>query len=137
MQHHQGRLIDHIHLRVSDLEASRRFYRAVLQALGHDFTSESPEHFACDELWVDKADGPVSRVHLAFQAKDRESVHAFHAAALSAGGRDNGGPGERSYHPGYYAAFAFDPDGHNIEAVFHGPTERSAPSVVVTSATGK
>lgn len=137
MQRHQGRLIDHIHLRVSDLEASRRFYRAVLQALGHDFTSESPEHFACDELWVDRADGPVSRVHLAFQAKDRESVHAFHAAALSSGGRDNGEPGERSYHPGYYAAFTFDPDGHNIEAVHHGPRERSAPSVVVTSAAGK
>jgi catechol 2,3-dioxygenase-like lactoylglutathione lyase family enzyme len=137
MQFHQGRLIDHVHLRVSDLEASRRFYRAVLKALGHDFTSESPRHFSCDELWVDKADGPVSRVHLAFQAKDCESVHAFHAAALSAGGRDNGGPGERSYHPGYYAAFAFDPDGHNIEAVFHGPTERSAESVVVRSTTGE
>ncbi|MDF2689415.1 MAG: lactoylglutathione lyase [Microvirga sp.] len=109
MQRHQGRLIDHIHLRVSDLEASRRFYRAVFQALGHDFTSKSPEHFACDELWVDKASGPVSQVHLAFQAKDRESVHAFHTAALGAGGRDNGGPGERSYHAGYYAAFAFDP----------------------------
>ncbi|MBM1174586.1 VOC family protein [Microvirga arabica] len=131
MQHHQGRLIDHVHLRVSDIEASRRFYRAVLKAVGRDFTSESPEHFACDELWVDKAEGSTSRVHLAFQAKNRESVHAFHAAALSAGGRDNGGPGERSYHPGYYAAFAFDPDGHNIEAVFHGPSERSAESVVV------
>lgn len=135
MQHHQGRLIDHVHLRVSDLEASRHFYRAVLQALGHDFTSESPEHFACDELWVDKAEGPISQVHLAFQARDRESVHGFHATALSAGGRDNGGPGERSYHPGYYAAFAFDPDGHNIEAVFHGPAERSAESVVVRRGT--
>jgi catechol 2,3-dioxygenase-like lactoylglutathione lyase family enzyme len=133
MQFHQGRLIDHIHLRVSDLEASRRFYRAVLKALGHDFTSESPEHFACDELWVDQADGPVSRVHLASQARDREGVHAFHQAALAHGGLDNGGPGERSYHPGYYAAFAFDLDGHNIEAVHHGPAERSAASVVVTS----
>ena len=132
MQFQQGRLIDHIHLRVSDLEASRRFYRAVLQALGHDFTSESPRHFACDELWVDEADGPASRVHLAFQARDRQGVHAFHQAALAHGGRDNGGPGERSYHPGYYAAFAFDPDGHNIEAVHHGPAERSAASVVVT-----
>ena len=132
MQFHQGRLIDHIHLRVSNLEASRRFYRAVLKALGHDFTSESPEHFACDELWVDQADGPVSRVHLAFQARDRESVHAFHQAALAHGGRDNGGPGERSYHPGYYAAFALAPDGHNIEAVYHGPSERSAESVVVS-----
>jgi catechol 2,3-dioxygenase-like lactoylglutathione lyase family enzyme len=131
MKHHQGRLIDHIHLRVADLEASRRFYKAVLNAVGRDFTSESPKHFACDELWVDKADGPVSRVHLAFQAGDRETVKAFHAAALAHGGRDNGGPGERDYHPGYYGAFAFDPDGNNIEAVFHGPSRRSAPSVTV------
>ncbi|MBM6595849.1 VOC family protein [Microvirga pudoricolor] len=128
---HQGRLIDHLHLRVSDLEASRRFYKAVLNAVGRDFTSESPKHFACDELWVDKADGPVSRVHLAFQAPDRETVKSFHAAALAHGGRDNGGPGERDYHPGYYGAFALDPDGNNIEAVFHGPSRRSAPSVTV------
>jgi hypothetical protein len=60
-------------------------------------------------------------------------VHAFHAAALRAGGRDNGAPGERSYHPGYYAAFVLDPDGNNIEAVFHGPVERSAASVVLKS----
>jgi catechol 2,3-dioxygenase-like lactoylglutathione lyase family enzyme len=132
MPYHKGRLIDHVHLRVSDLEASRRFYRAVLQALGRDFTHESPEAFSSDELWVDRADGPVSRVHLAFQAADREAVHRFHAAALANGGRDNGGPGERSYHPGYYAAFALDPDGHNIEAVFHGPFTRSAESVVLT-----
>jgi catechol 2,3-dioxygenase-like lactoylglutathione lyase family enzyme len=103
----------------------------VLQAVGLSFTSESPEHFSCDELWVDEADGPVSRVHLAFQARDRETVHAFHAAALVHGGRDNGGPGERPYHPGYYGAFALDPDGNNIEAVFHGPGERSAESVVI------
>jgi len=106
-------------------------YRAVLKAVGREFSSESPKHFACDELWVDRADGPVSRVHLAFQARDREAVQAFHAAALANGGHDNGGPGERSYHPGYYAAFAFDPDGHNIEAVFHGPAERNVKSVVV------
>jgi catechol 2,3-dioxygenase-like lactoylglutathione lyase family enzyme len=133
MQLHQGRLIDHVHLRVSDLEASRRVYRAVLKAVGREFTSESPDHFACDELWIDRADGPVSRVHLAFQARDREAVHAFHAAALGAGGRDNGAPGERSYHLGYYAAFALDPDGHNIEAVYHGPAERSAESVIISA----
>ncbi len=132
--HHQGRLIDHIHLRVADLEASRRFYRAVLNAIGRDFTSESPTHFASDELWVDKAEGTVSRVHLAFQAADRAAVAAFHAAALAHGGRDNGGPGERPYHPGYYAAFALDPDGSNIEAVFHGPSRRSAGSVEVDPA---
>jgi catechol 2,3-dioxygenase-like lactoylglutathione lyase family enzyme len=133
-KHHQGRLVDHIHLRVADLEASRRFYRAVLNAIGRDFTSESPTHFASDELWVDKAGGTVSRVHLAFQAADRAAVAAFHAAALAHGGRDNGGPGERPYHPGYYAAFALDPDGSNIEAVFHGPSRRSAASVEVDPA---
>ena len=133
MQFHQGRLIDHVHLRVADLEASRLFYRALLQAIGLTFRSESATHFSCDELWVDAADGPVSRVHLAFQAKDSETVQAFHKAALANGGRDNGGPGERSYHPGYYAAFALDPDGNNIEAVFHGPARRSAASVVVES----
>jgi len=92
-------------------------------------------HFQADELWVDKADGPVSRVHLAFQAPDRETVAAFHRAALAAGGRDNGGPGERHYHPGYYGAFVLDPDGNNIEAVFHGPATRSAPAVVITPIT--
>lgn len=132
MEFHVGRLIDHVHLRVADLEASRRFYRAALGALGRDFTSESDGHFSSDELWVDKADGPVSRVHLAFQAKHREAVRAFHEAALLAGGRDNGAPGERSYHPGYYGAFVLDPDGNNIEAVHHGPADRSAPSVTLT-----
>jgi len=132
MQFHVGRLIDHVHLRVADLEASRRFYKAALNAVGRDFTSESPGHFAADELWVDRADGPASRVHLAFQAADRATVDAFHKAALAAGGRDNGKPGERPYHPGYYGAFVLDPDGNNIEAVHHGPAERSAPSVVVT-----
>ena len=130
MPFHQGRLIDHVHLRVSDLEASRRFSRAVLQALGRDLTSEGPEHCSSDELWIDRTDGPASRVHLAFQARDRESVHALHAAALAHGGRDNGRPGERSCHAGSDAAFAFEPDGNDIEAMFHGPTERSAESVI-------
>ena len=91
MEFHLGRLIDHVHLRVSDLEASRRFYQAVLKAVGREFSSESPKHFACDELWVDRADGPVSRVHLAFQARDREAVQAFHAAALAFEFRDTVG----------------------------------------------
>jgi hypothetical protein len=60
-------------------------------------------------------------------------VEVFHRAALAAGGRDNGAPGERPYHPGYYAAFALDPDGNNVEAVFHGPAQRSAKSVVLTA----
>lgn len=63
---------------------------------------------------------------------NRETVHKFHAAGLEAGGTDNGAPGERKYHPGYYAAFLLDPNGNNIEAVFHGPADRSVESVVIT-----
>ena len=135
VQFHLGRLIDHIHLRVSDLEASKRFYRAVLESL--DLSAAlvaGADYFYADELFVDKASEAVSQVHLAFQARDRATVHKFHAAALAAGGRDNGRAGERRYHPGYYAAFVLDPDGNNIEAVYHGPAARSASSVVVTPA---
>jgi len=120
---------------VSDLEASKRFYRAVLESL--DLSAvlvEGADYFYADELFVDKASGAVSQVHLAFQAPDRATVHKFHAAALAAGGRDNGRAGERRYHPGYYAAFVLDPDGNNIEAVCHGPADRSASSVVVRPA---
>lgn len=130
---HLGRLIDHVHLRVRDLEASKRFYRAVLIALGRDSAiRETEEYFTADELWIDRADGPVSHVHLAFQASGQEQVQSFHRAAIAAGGRDHGPPGERKYHRGYYAAFVLDPDGNNIEAVFHGPASRSVPSVIVT-----
>jgi len=118
MEFHRGRLIDHVHLRVANVEKSQAFYRAVLSSLGLGHTlHEGAGFFTADELFVDKADGPVSHVHLAFQAASHEVVQAGHLAALAAGGRDNGGPGERSYHPGYYAAFVFDPDGNNIEAV--------------------
>lgn len=134
MELHRGRLIDHVHLRAADLEASKRFYRAVLAALGRpESLVEGDGFFHADELYVDKADGPVSRVHLAFQATGHAQVKAFHQAALKAGGRDNGAPGERRYHPGYYAAFVLDPDGNNIEAVFHGPAKRSAASVLITT----
>ena len=134
MEFHRGRLLDHVQLRVKDLEASKRFYRAVLAALGQgENFVEGDGNFYADELFVDVADGEVTRTHLAFQAEDKDAVQAFHRAALSAGGRDNGAPGERSYHPGYYyAAFAIDPDGNNVEAVYHGPAKRSADSVVLT-----
>ena len=128
-----GRLIDHVGLRVADLEASRRFYAACMQAIGIPFLIDEPDRFAIDELYVDAADrdpkGPVSHVHLAFQAKDRSGVDRFHAAGLAAGGRDNGAPGMRGYHPGYYGAFLLDPDGNNVEAVYHGPSERNVPYV--------
>lgn len=127
-----GRLIDHLHLRVSDLEASRRFYRAALGALGIELGRDEPDHFVADELYVDAAEDYASRVHLAFQAADRAAVDRFHAAGLAAGGRDNGAPGLREYHPGYYGAFLLDPDGSNIEAVFHGPSARSADHVEIT-----
>lgn len=129
MELHRGRLIDHVHLRTRDLAAAKRFYRAALGVLDIAI-HEADDHLWADELWIDVGE-PLSHVHLAFQAKDRATVDRWHAAVLAAGGRDNGGPGERAYHPGYYAAFAWDPDGNNIEAVFHGPAERSAPSVTL------
>ncbi len=134
MEFHQGRLLDHVHLRVRDLEASKRFYRAVLEAVGRGLTWESESAFSADELFVSDDGEPTTGLHLAFQAADRDAVARFHEAALAAGGTDNGRPGERNYHPGYYAAYAFDPDGNNVEAVFHGPATRSADSVVVTPA---
>ena len=129
---HRGRLLDHVHLRVRDLDASKRFYRAALEAVGLGLTWEHDHAFAADELFVSDDGEPTERMHLALQAADRETVHRFHEAGLAAGGRDNGGPGERPYHPGYYAAYVLDPDGNNIEAVHHGPARRSAASVVLT-----
>ena len=134
MRFHRGRLLDHVHLRVSDLEASRAFYAAALGAVGLEIGMEGPGFFTADELFVSSDGEPATGVHIAFQAPDRETVHRFHEAVLAAGGRDNGAPGERRYHPGYYSAYAFDPDGNNIEAVYHGPARRSAASVEVEPA---
>ena len=132
---YRGRLIDHVHLRVSDLARSKGFYRAVLGALGREPTHERDDAINFDELWIDEADdlGPT-RVHLAFQAADHDAVVRFYEAGLVAGGRDNGAPGKRKYHPGYYACFLLDPDGHNIEAVHHGPANRSVPAVEIKRA---
>jgi catechol 2,3-dioxygenase-like lactoylglutathione lyase family enzyme len=135
---HRGRLVDHLQLVVRDLAASRRFYGAVLQALEIPMGGTGDNYFWADELFVSTADSEAAqgqltgRHHLAFQAKNRAAVDAFHKAAMENGGRNNGEPGERKYHPGYYAAFVLDPDGNNIEAVFHGEAKRSAPSVKVT-----
>lgn len=134
---HRGRLIDHIQLVVRDLEASRRFYTAVFEVLEIPLGGSADDYFWFDELFVSSADSEAAmghltgRHHLGFQARDRAMVDAFHKAALAAGGKDNGAPGERRYHPGYYAAFVLDPDGNNIEAVFHGEAKRSAPSVKI------
>lgn len=135
---HRGRLIDHVHLVVADLAASRRFYSGVLGALGMQVGGEGPGFFWVDELFISSKDSPASagkltgRVHLAFQCPSKESVNAFYEAGLAAGAKDNGPPGDRPYHPGYFATFLLDPDGNNIEGVFHGPAKRSAPSVVIT-----
>lgn len=133
MELHRGRLIDHVHLRVSDLQKSRDFYRAALGALGRELTLETDSFFVSDELFVDAADDYVSKVHLAFQTTGPDMVDAFYKASLKSGGTDNGAPGERPYHPGYYACFVLDPDGNNIEAVWHGPHDRNTESVVITA----
>ncbi|WP_332817752.1 VOC family protein [Sphingopyxis sp.] len=134
---HRGRLIDHIQLVVADLSASRKFYGAIFEILGVPIGGEADDYFWVDELFVSTADSEAAlgkltgRHHLAFQAKDRATVDAFYNAGLASGGEDNGAPGERPYHPGYYAAFLLDPAGNNIEAVYHGEHQRSAPSVKI------
>lgn len=135
---HRGRLIDHIQLVVRDLPASQAFYEAIFGVLKIPLGGKGEGYFWADELFVSTADSQAAqgqltgRHHLAFQAEDEATVKAFHAAALAHGGKDNGAPGERPYHPGYYAAFVLDPDGNNIEAVFHGKAQRSALSVKIT-----
>jgi catechol 2,3-dioxygenase-like lactoylglutathione lyase family enzyme len=113
MQFHQGRLLDHVHVRVADLEASKRFYRAVLAAVGRELTREGEHAFSADELYVTADRTPTAGLHMAFQAGDREAVERFHQAGLAAGGTDNGAPGERPYHPGYYGAYLLDPERGN------------------------
>ncbi len=135
-QLHRGRLIDHVHLIARDLAETKRFYAAVVEVLGRTIDGEGDGYFYFDEIFVsDEAMMTTSptHVHLAFQAPDRATVDRFHAAALAAGGKDHGKPGLREqYHAGYYGAFVIDPDGNNIEAVYHGPAKRSAESVVLT-----
>jgi catechol 2,3-dioxygenase-like lactoylglutathione lyase family enzyme len=136
MEFHRGRLVDHIHLHAKDLATTKLFYKAIATALGLEKSFiEFDNHFIFDELFVDgDRKAPETHIHLAFQAADRDTVERFYEAGLAAGGRDNGAPGERPYHPGYFSAYLLDPDGNNIEAVFHGPSKRSAASVVIEPA---
>ncbi len=121
-------VIDHVTVGVSDLRRSREFYARALLPLGFAEIRSRPEADEV-EFGLDEADdfaistryGTSSPVHVAFAADRREQVDAFYAAALAAGGRDNGAPGLRpEYSPDYYGAFVLDPDGHNIEAVHYG-----------------
>ena len=134
-ERHRGRLIDHIGLVVRDLAASKNFYCAVFAVLKIPIGGSDESNLWADELFISapgsaEVQGQLTgRHHIAFQAHDRAMVDAFHQAALAHGGRDNGAPGERAYHPGYYAAFVLDPDGNNIEAVCRDGADRSAASV--------
>jgi catechol 2,3-dioxygenase-like lactoylglutathione lyase family enzyme len=134
----RGRLIDHIQLVVRDLSASRRFYEAIFDALKIPIGGVGEDFFWVDEFVVSSIDSEAAagkltgRHHVAFQASDNAMVEAFYKAGLDAGGKDNGAPGLRPYHPGYFAAFLIDPDGNNIEAVYHGAAKRSAPSIKIT-----
>lgn len=135
---HRGRLIDHVQLVVRDLDASRRFYEAIFKVLEIPVTNTEHGFFWADEFVVSSAESPAAQGrltgpnHVAFQAKDKATVDAFHKAGIANGGEENGAPGKRPYHPGYYAAFVLDPDGNNIEALYHGEHERSAGSVKIT-----
>jgi catechol 2,3-dioxygenase-like lactoylglutathione lyase family enzyme len=121
-------MIDHVGLNVSDLAAAKAFYAETLEPLGYRVWAEWEEEsvgFAADEsgpdFWIyRRGDEPSAPTHVSFRARDRETVDAFHAAGLAAGGSDNGAPGVRPhYHEQYYGAFVLDHDGNNIEAVCH------------------
>lgn len=137
MKLYRGRLIDHIQLVVADIEASRRLYKALFAVLELPLGGEGEDHLWVDELYISTPDSPAAngeltgRHHIAFQARDRAMVDRWYEAGLAAGGIDNGKPGERAYHPGYYGAFLLDPSGNNLEAVYHGEAKFSASSVEV------
>ena len=123
-------MFDHVGVNVADFETSKRFFEQALSPLGYrvvmDFSQYGAVGFGTDEhkpeFWVAARDPRGTGTHVAFRAADRATVDSFHAAALEAGGADNGPPGTREdYHPSYYAAFVLDPDGNNIEAVCHRP----------------
>jgi len=120
-------VIDHLTLKVRDLSKARAFYLAALEPLGYEILMEAPGGLGLGaekkpDLWLFPDPENVRPLHLAFRAPNRKAVDAFHAAALAAGGRDNGRPGIRAhYHPHYYGAFVLDHDGNNIEAVTHRP----------------
>ena len=121
-------MIDHAGFGVTDYARSKAFYERALAPLGITLLMEPMGRAAGfgktgkPFFWLEAGRSPVTEVHVAFEAPDRATVDAFHAAALEAGGTDNGAPGVREiYHPTYYGAYVLDPDGNNVEAVCHAP----------------
>jgi catechol 2,3-dioxygenase-like lactoylglutathione lyase family enzyme len=118
-------MIDHFTLKVADYARSKAFYQRALKPLGYELAMEfgTSAGFGVKgkpDLWISQDPENVRPLHFALSARDRRTVDAFHAAAVTAGAADNGKPGIRKdYHPTYYAAFVLDPDGHNVEAVCH------------------
>ncbi len=132
-------MLDHVTIGVSDLARSRGFYDAALVVIDvtclHTAEAGFAGYGAGEQafFWIGARPGAITGVRVAFAAASRATVDRFHAAALQAGGRDNGGPGPRpQYHPDYYGAFVLDPDGHNIEAVCHHST-RPMNAAIVTA----
>jgi catechol 2,3-dioxygenase-like lactoylglutathione lyase family enzyme len=123
-------MFNHISIGVRDIARSKAFYDSALEAIGYRRLSEGEDSLGYGKeeavFWVNLADSPVpddpkSGLHFCFEAPDRDSVARFHAAALAAGGRDNGKPGIRAdYSPDYFAAFVVDPDGYRLEALHLG-----------------
>ena len=119
-------MIDHIQIKVRNFEKSRRFYERALAPLGYGVEFDDPNGKTAGfgtkgaiDLWIGEGE-PLTRLHIAFRAKDRAAVQTFHRDALAVGGKDNGAPGLRKdYSPTYYAAFVLDPDGNNLELVCH------------------
>jgi catechol 2,3-dioxygenase-like lactoylglutathione lyase family enzyme/heme-degrading monooxygenase HmoA len=123
---HVVKSVDHVSVPVRDAAASARFYAAALAPLGIvrlaslDDGATGFGRNGDDDFYIEPSGAPIAGGHVAFAAPSREAVHAFHAAAVAAGGTDNGTPGPRpEYHEHYYAAFVLDHDGHNVEAVYH------------------
>jgi catechol 2,3-dioxygenase-like lactoylglutathione lyase family enzyme len=120
-------MLDHVSVPAREYARSKAFYEKALAPLGYRLAMEFGPHGGFGEqgkpdFWLNGEAKAHAPVHVAFQAKDRRAVDAFYAAAIAAGGADNGPPGiRRDYHPTYYAAFVLDPDGHNVEVVCHKP----------------
>jgi catechol 2,3-dioxygenase-like lactoylglutathione lyase family enzyme len=117
-------MLDHVKILVTDLDASAEFYEKALAPIGYKLIMKSESGFigfgaGFPDFWLEPA-LETARVHVAFRVDSTAAVDEFHAAAVAAGGTDNGAPGPRPYHPEYYGAFVLDPDGHNIEACNHG-----------------